>query len=271
MVKISKNGTAYQFIGGADRPCIVLIHGLGLTQHMWQWHKDILGRDYSLLLYDLYGHGDSKPAPQPPSLSLFSEQLYHLLQDINSPKYALVGFSLGGMINRRFFLDYRDRLNMAQKLSAIAIFNSPHERAPDLQREVVARAKQVANDGASATMDAAIQRWFTKNFITNNPDIIALVRQWRKQVDTASYAGACRVLAEGVEELIRPPKAITTPCLIMTCENDSGSTPFMAKEMQKEMPNSEIMIVPILQHMGLVEQPHLFCNPLLDFFKRIHF
>jgi pimeloyl-ACP methyl ester carboxylesterase len=52
----------------------------------------------------------------------------------------------------------------------------------------------------------------------------------------------------------------------MTAENDSGSTPAMAHAIAAEIPDAEAIIVPGLQHMGLVENPGSFSNPLLKFF-----
>jgi len=48
-----------------------------------------------------------------------------------------------------------------------------------------------------------------------------------KGKDTRTYAEARQLLASGVTELIRPAQGIETPLLVMTCENDSGSSPEM--------------------------------------------
>jgi len=83
--------------------------------------------------------------------------------------------------------------------------------------------------------------------------------------DHAIYAQCRRVLANGVVELIRPKPAITLPSLIITCENDSGSTPAMSQAIGSEIADSKVIIVPKLQHMGLVERPELFTQPILSF------
>lgn len=122
MAERTGGGTVYELSGPADAPVIVLIHGLGLNRHVWQWHEAALSGRYRVLNYDLFGHGDSAPPPARPSLSLFSAQLCALLDDLGIDGCAIVGFSLGGMINRRFALDHPARA------AALAILNSPHER-----------------------------------------------------------------------------------------------------------------------------------------------
>ena len=86
--------------------------------------------------------------------------------------------------------------------------------------------------------------------------------------DPANYAAHRQVLAEGVKELIRPEPPITVPTLVMTCENDSGSSPAMAWGIAGEMPGADVVIVPELQHLGLIERPELFAEPVREFLRR---
>lgn len=259
MINLTNNGTAYELSGPPAAPVVVLIHGLGLNRHLWQWHRPGLSARYRVLGYDLFGHGDSERPPDTPSLSLFSAQLSDLLDNLGIDDCAIVGFSLGGMINRRFALDYPDRT------LALAILNSPHERSAQAQRAVEERAAQVIDGGSAATIEAAIERWFTPEFRAAQPEIIALVRQWRMANDPVSYPQSCQVLAKGVIELIRPAPPIATPTLVMTAENDSGSTPAMAHAIAAEIPGAQTIIVPHLQHMALAEKPSQFIEPLLQF------
>ncbi len=259
MAARTDSGTVYELSGPEGAPVVALIHGLGLNRHTWQWHVEALSARYRVLNYDLFGHGESAPPPEEPSLSLFSTQLRDLLDALCIERCSLVGFSLGGMINRRFALDHADRLD------ALAILNSPHERSPEAQKAVEDRAAQTAEGGPAATLDATIERWFTPVFRHAQPDIIALVRQWVMANDPVSYAQCRRVLASGVIELIRPALPIARPALVMTAEHDSGSTPAMAHAIASEMADAQTLIVPKLQHMALVEAPSQFTAPLLRF------
>ncbi len=255
----TSEGTVYVLSGPEEAPVVVLIHGLGLNRHVWQWHEPTLSARYRVVSYDLFGHGDSAPPPETPSLSLFSAQLYDLLDRLGVDSCAIVGFSLGGMINRRFAHDYPNRV------TALAILNSPHERSPEAQKLVEERAARTDAGGPAATLDATIERWFTSGFRDARPDVIALVRGWVMANDAIVYSQCRRVLAKGVIELIRPEPPITQPTLVMTAENDSGSTSAMSHAIAAEIPGAETVIVPHLQHMGLVEEPSLFTEPVLRF------
>ncbi len=265
MADRSDNGSVFELSGPELAPVVVLIHGLGLNRHVWQWHEPALSARYRVLNYDLFGHGESAPPPVKPSLTMFSGQLLELLDFLEIEQCAVAGFSLGGMINRRFALDH------PQRLRALAIFNSPHERSPEAQILVEERAAKTSDGGPGATLDATIERWFTAEFRSTHSEIINMVREWVLSNDHVSYAQCRQVLATGVIELIRPETPIDKSTLVITCENDSGSTPAMSYAIAGEIPGAQTIIVPRLQHMGLVEEPELFTEPLLRFLDEVLF
>ena len=119
-----------------------------------------------------------------------------------------------------------------------------------------------------ATMDAALDRWFTPEFRRDMPSVMQLVRAWREIVDPESYAEAAMVLAVGVRELVRPQPPISCPTLVVTCAHDSGSTPSMSRSIGTEIDGAEVQIVERLQHLGLIEDPAAFTVPILAFCER---
>ena len=258
---ISPQGTAYDLTGPSDAPVVVLIHGLGLTRQIWADHGTALSGAYNVLSYDLCGHGETVRPVRTPSLTVLSDQLLDLMDHLHMTRAVLIGFSLGGMINRRFAIDHADRV------SALVIVNSPHERTPDAQRLVEERAA-ASDAGPAATIEATLDRWFTPSFRTIHKDVVECVRTSVLVNDPGNFARHRQVLAYGVKELIRPEPPITHPTLVMTCQNDTGSTPEMSRNIAAEIPGAQVQIIPALQHLGLIEQPALFTAPIFDFLAR---
>ncbi|MCV2872495.1 alpha/beta fold hydrolase [Defluviimonas sp. WL0050] len=257
-------GTAYDLTGPADAPVLVLIHGLGLSRATWADVAPVLARDYRVLTYDLCGHGESALPEQIPSLTVLSDQLRDLMDALSIRRATLIGFSLGGMINRRFAMDHPDRCD------ALIILNSPHERSPEAQRLVEERAAATGAGGPAATITETLKRWFTPGFRESNTKTVDWVRETVLANHPDNYTRHRQVLASGVVELVRPAPPIPHPSLVMTCENDTGSTPAMSHGIAAEIPGAETIIVPRLQHLGLLEEPQLFLNPILRFLGRIH-
>jgi len=255
------DGTSYDVVGAPDGPPIVLIHGLGLARQLWAPHLPDFTDRYRIVNYDLYGHGASAPLKDEGSLRVYGDQIAALLDHLAIDTAAIVGFSIGGMINRRFAIDHADRA------SSLVILSSPHDRGDEGQAQVEARALSVRERGAMSTMDAALLRWFTPGHLAAHPQHETLVRAWRDTVHPESYAQATWVLAHGVRELIAPEPPITLPTLVMTSENDTGSTPAMSHAIASEIAGAETIIVEGLQHLGLIEQPALFTQPIRAFLE----
>lgn len=262
-MRVARDGTAYDLTGPEGAPAVVLIHGLGLSRDStWGPIAPRLAQRFRVLSYDLPGHGDSTMPREAVSLSSLGDHVISLLNTLGIDAAALVGFSLGGMINRRCAIDHPGRVR------ALAILNSPHDRGEEQQRIVEARARATADGGPAAGIDVTLARWFSEAFRRDHSDRVSRVRDVVLANDPGTYATYRQILAEGVTELIAPEPPIGHPMLVMTCEHDSGSTPAMSHAISAESANAETVIVPGLQHLGLVEQPELFSEPLFEFLER---
>lgn len=257
------DGTTWERYGTPGAPAVVLIHGFGLSRAVWQWMIPALADRYDIIAYDLYGHGDSAPPPEGPSLSLFSRQLQGVLDACEVDSAAIVGFSLGGMIARRFAMDHPDRCR------ALVILHSQHLRSPDAQAAIEARVVQAEQDGPEATVDAALKRWFTDDFRTENPDMMALVRGWVVSNDKAVYPAIYSVLAKGVTEIAEPKPPLRLPALVLTADEDFGNGPDMTRAIAAEIEGGEALILPGLRHMALAEDPDAVNAPVRAFLDRV--
>ena len=253
--------TAWEQHGGG--PAVALIHGFGLNRAMWQWQLPALAPHFSVLTYDLFGHGESAPPEGTPELAMFSAQLLRLMDRCGIERAAVVGFSLGGMIARRFALNHPDRL------SALAILHSAHNRTPAERASVRARVLHTLEHGPSANVDSALERWFTPEFRTKGPELIALIRRWITSNDPADFSRIYPVLAEGDVEIARGLHRIARPTLVMTGEDDPGNTPDMSRAMAGLIPGARLVILPGLRHMALAESPAAVSEPLVSFLRDV--
>lgn len=265
MTELLDDGTCAKQEGPASAPAVVLIHGLGLNRHCWQWMTPaLLQAGFQVITYDLYGHGDSGPPPATPSLTLFSEQLASLLDHYGCGSAAVFGFSLGGMIARRFAQDHPARV------SALGILFSPHKRTHEAQAAIQKRVDQARTEGPHSTVEAALERWFTAAHRDANPEQINLVYGWVTANDPAIYHHIYKVLADGIDEIIAPNPPISCPTLVMTGYEDYGNGPEMSRAIADEIPGAELHLLQGLRHMALAEDPPAVNGPLLSFLKRVH-
>ena len=59
--------------------------------------------------------------------------------------------------------------------------------------------------------------------------------------------------------------ALTMPALILTGDGDVGSTPFMAREMARTMPNARAEIIRGAKHVGIIELHQAFSEALISY------
>ncbi len=254
-----ENGTHFHDQG--DGPAVVLIHGLGMNHAMWQWQVPALAPTFRVLTYDLIGHGESPTPTAKPDLAMLSRQLVELMDHRDIARAAIVGFSLGGMIARRFAIDHPERL------SALAVLHSAHARSTAQRDAVRQRVELAGRSGPEATVDEALERWFTPEFAAGNPEVLTLVRGWILANDRRVYPLLYHVLAEGDQEIVEGTETIPCPTLVMTGEEDHGNSPEMARHMAAAIPNAKVVILPGLRHMALAEDPSSINEPLLEFLR----
>ena len=78
-------------------PPVVLVHGLGGNLQKWDEIAPVLERRFTVLRYDLRGHGSSHNPPGPWTLDDFIADLEEIIDARGLRKISIAGFSLGGL------------------------------------------------------------------------------------------------------------------------------------------------------------------------------
>src|SRR5215470_5539916 len=105
MTKLDVNTVAVHRAGtGAP---VVLLHCLGVDHHFWDFALP-LADTFSLLRYDLPGHGTTPAPDEPYTIEDLSAQLAGILRRYGIPRTRIAGISLGGLIAQHFGANYPD-------------------------------------------------------------------------------------------------------------------------------------------------------------------
>jgi pimeloyl-ACP methyl ester carboxylesterase len=243
-------------IDGSGDP-LVCIHGVGSYLEAWSGVVERLKDRFTILTFDLRGHGHSSRAKGRYEIDDFVNEALALADKAGFSTFNLAGFSLGGLIAQRLALTHLERLRKLVLLSTVA-GRTPEERTRVLERLSALRAGTPADHH-----NASLSRWLTEEFQDNNPEVIATLRQRDAENDPECYAAAYRVLAEtdfgGFLDQIR------CPALIATGEDDAGSNPRMARYMHERIPGSKLAILPGLRHSILIEAPQTVADLMREF------
>lgn len=249
---------------GGDRPAIVLLHGVGLSRSMWRAQVAALRPHYRVLAVDMLGHGASVMPGKDATLDDYADHVAAAMDAAAVAQATLVGFSMGALVARAFALRHPERV------TALVLLNGVFARTPAEQARILARVDDVATNGPAANLDAAIERWFTPAFRTQNSDYIADLRAAFAANDPDGYKTSYRLFATqdsfGADRLAE----ISVPVLVATGEQDIGSTPDMARALAARIPGATLRIAADARHMMPVERPDLTNALLLDFLSTVY-
>jgi len=255
--ELTPAGTSY-LATGQGQP-VVLIHGVGLNKEMWGGQIVGLAAKYRVIAYDMLGHGAS-PRPQSGTPLLgYADQLLELLDHLALPQVTVIGFSMGGLVARAFALHH------PQRLEGLVVLNSVFNRSPEQRAGVIARTSQAAEHGPDANAEAALSRWFSREYQEANPAPIAALRQTLAGNDPQGYLTTYELFAP--QDMYRAEDLgnIQVPTLVATGELDPGSTPEMAQQLAERIPGAKVAVLAEQRHMMPVESPRLVNQLLLEF------
>ncbi|WP_338759694.1 alpha/beta fold hydrolase [Massilia sp. METH4] len=251
------NGTAFSVYGeGAP---VVLIHGVGMAQRVWEPQIAALAVQHQVIVYDMLGHGDSKLPTEGATLADYAYQLAQLLDHLDIAEATVIGHSMGALVALEFAVLYPKRT------VKVAALNAVYRRTPDQRRSVMERAHHLVETGVVATLESTIARWFGDPVPEALKESAALTRSLLSSVDLTGYARTYRLFASQDEAHVARLPSLAVPALFMTAEFDSNSTPAMSRAMAEATPGSKCVVIPGERHMMGLTAPEEVNGHLLRF------
>lgn len=101
---------------------IVFIHGTGLDSSYFHYLIPILRQQYSILLYDLRGHGQSEDGGKAATIELLCDDLLSLVQALGLHNLVIVGHTFGANIAVHFADRYETLIESLILISPQAFF-----------------------------------------------------------------------------------------------------------------------------------------------------
>ena len=111
--KVNKGKIFYR-IGGFGPP-LLLLHGYPQNHYMWHKIADALAKDFTVILPDLRGYGQSFVIQSDSQHLNYSKRemakdMVQLMNKIGYKKFLLAGHDRGGRVAHRLARDYRDKV-----------------------------------------------------------------------------------------------------------------------------------------------------------------
>jgi pimeloyl-ACP methyl ester carboxylesterase len=233
-----------------EGPALILTHGYSSTGEMWAGQVGPLAKRFTVITWDMRGHGRSDYPQDPAAYSEAATvaDMAALLDGVGASDAVVGGLSLGGYMSLAFHATHPERTR------ALLIVDT----GPGYKNDQ-------ARDGWNANAVARAERFEAEGF-GDLSKASAEVRLARHR-DASGLARAARgMLTQKNARVIESLPGIAVPAVVIVGAND---TPFLAASdyMAAKIPGAKKVVLPDAGHSANIDQPAAFNAALLDFLK----
>lgn len=236
---------------------LVMIHGAGLNSTFWQSLVPLLESRYSILLYDLSGHGQSSEGHADLSWELLTGELHGLLRSLRLDRVILMGHDFGAHLAVQFAAAYG---SMVESLILISPF--AHIPLTSLHKEYKLRVS-LAKKAARQTLGEAM----AKRMSVKHADTVLTQRivQAFERVHSPTYARMLELATKPF--FLKDYLVLQKPVLLLSGEEDPVFTPALAGLTHAQLETTAFLVVPDASSLVFVDQP-IYASDWIDSFIR---
>ncbi|MBS7700706.1 MULTISPECIES: alpha/beta fold hydrolase [unclassified Chelatococcus] len=249
---------------GGSGELLLFLHGIGGNRSNWAEQVAAFSPTHRTVALDIRGYGGSEDYAGAASFDIFADDVVRVLDFFGATKAHICGLSLGGRIAQRFYsrhparvaslilADSRpDTVDTRSKEDRDAFFNSRAKplmegKKPSEIAESVARSL-----AAPQVSTAALER------------LIASISALRSE----SYLKAIRANLD--DDYVGNVGAISVPTLIIVGEHDKLTPPDLSRQINRDIPGSELVVIPGAGHLSNIENPSAFNAAVAAFLARL--
>lgn len=233
----------YQTFGNQSKPALVFSNSLGANYTMWQAQIDALQDEFYLICYDTRGHGASNTPKGEWQIADLADDVLGLLSHLNISKANFCGVSMGGLLGQYLAIYHGDTFGH------IIVSNTAAKIGQS--QAWLDRIALIKDKGLQPIAETAARRWFTDEFIQDNPSLIDKLSQELAVGSSDGYAKCCAILAN--TDLRTDIAKATVPMLVVAGEHDPVTTVADGKYIVNTVPQAQLATIDA-SHIANIEQ-----------------
>lgn len=226
-------------------PPLVLIHGIGAARDAWRFVIPHLRSHFTVVSYDLRGHGTS-PLPKGKfGLDDLVADLERVRLRAGFERAHIAGHSLGGMIAPAYARANPDRVFSLGLLSTAA------GRSEEDSAGVRTVIRAMEEKGIDEVLDSLTERFFSDAFIEAHPEIVQRGKDQVIEMDADVFMRVLGIHAD--TEMLPWLPEVAAPSLVLTGGDDEDCNPRLNRLVADALPDAELVILPGYKHSILLE------------------
>ena len=256
-----KNALLAYHVYGNGFP-VILLHGFGETNSIWQEQAGYLNNYCTLIIPDLPGSGESElPDTAEKNLDIIAlaDCIYSVIKKENIRQCIMLGHSMGGYITLAFAEKYPEQLKAFGFVHSTAFADS-EEKKQNRKKGI----ETIGSDGSYAFLKNMLPGLFANEFKRKNPAIVnALIEEGRhfKETSLRQYYYAMMERPDRTNML----ENSKMPVLFVLGTEDVAAP---LNDVLKQVHLPEIAYIHIIQgagHMSMLEAPGKLNSILKNF------
>lgn len=246
----------YRIDGAANTtaPWLVLSNSLGSDVSMWTPQLVEFAKHFRVLRYDTRGHGHSAAPKGPYTIEQLTGDVIGLMDHLGIERAHFAGVSMGGLTGVGLGARFGNRIDRLVLCNTAAKIGTSEVWVP--------RAAKARNEGMLALADAVLPRWYTAEFMTQNPLVIAQARDVLVHTDNEGYASNCDAI--NAADLRGEAASIKAPTLVISGAHDLAATPAQGRELAESVPGARYVELNA-SHISNVELADEYNKLVVDF------
>jgi len=234
------NGVRIWYATFGSGPPVILLHGGLANSNYWGHQVPVLARTHRVIVMDSRGHGRSTRDGQPYGYALMASDVIGLMDFLQVPKAAVVGWSDGAIIGLSLAMSHPARLD---RLFAFAA-NSDPGGVKDVGKSPVFTAFIARAQKEYEALSATPTEY--KKFLAEIGNMWATQPNW-----TAKDLGAIRVHT-----------------WIVDADHDEAIKRENTEFMAGAIPGAGLLLQPEVSHFSMLQAPGQFSEDVLRFLGR---
>ncbi|MBU9711170.1 alpha/beta fold hydrolase [Evansella tamaricis] len=248
-----------------SKEVLLLIHGLALDSSCWGRFIDLLVTDFSIVQYDIRGHGQSHYEEGTITWDVLCEDLNRLITRLELSEVHVVAFGYGTHVAVKYARAYPDHVKALTLMSLP--YMSTNNAHSHLARHVFPHMKQTMEAGHPHFLRQYEE--LLRGYTTLGPENSGLRHYF--QVLLGYPAGHFSNLVELTSNsaLLLELADVTCPTLLLTGEMNMTSPNSFLNASSFLLQNSTLITVPNASFLLFLEQPELVAEWIKLFATRI--
>ncbi|QES88220.1 alpha/beta fold hydrolase [Rhizosphaericola mali] len=246
-LEIEGEHVAYSIVKNSG-PFLVLVHGYPEDQHIFQNQIAFLQENYSLIIPDLPGAGNSPFNENIATVEDYAKVLHTIISHENIEKVTMLGHSMGGYITLAFAELFPDFLSKFGMIHSTAVADSDEK----IEGRFVA-IENIEKLGVTNYCKNAIKSNFAPDFANKNETIIAQLISYAEKSTVESLQNFQSIM---IQRKDRTKILNTGKPVFFAIGTEDKAAPLAQVIPQVSLPNiSSVHIYPNVGHLSMFEAP----------------